>query len=551
MHPWGPEMFEKHNLRIAALAAAAALFTACGGDETNDDGKLEFPAQQRTATLNFGSASDVYLLTVYSTPAISEASPAADVLYEMAAPATTSGVRFSRMAQKPQAAKTTSVSQAYWNARLAVEKSRRDGIAALSRELEAKHQSLQLVDHQALRAACSCGDTQTCASGSSSCVDKLPLSFAGSTRDFTVAGTVTSPGGIKIKVVTDNSGASSAALTAIAEEFGAAADTVLDVTGAGRHEGDLDVDGSESLTVAFTNNFGSLPTDTVGVFVFGDYLTAGTTNATGNHSDILWARLPSGTTTEELLIGTLAHEYQHLVSFALRSKLGDPVALRETLWLDEGVSHLMEDLTGWGGSTVDAYALGLENWDNAPFAGPNDTVAQRGRAYMLMRYLVDQKARAAGATDAKSSQVKQAARDVIAPLYKSTRRGFQHALFQEARKGSGIVDWLRANFTTGNPDYSGTAAKQFLANTSSPNANGQQIGFNPFAEYVNARGESVQLGGPQGVDDSNDSGFSEVSDSIAASGARYYLVTGGEGSVTITLTADNATDINIDALKVN
>ncbi|HSI04070.1 MAG TPA: hypothetical protein VLC93_06325, partial [Myxococcota bacterium] len=308
-----------------------------------------------------------------------------------------------------------------------------------------------------------------------------------------------------------------------------------------------------SITVAFTNNFGTLPASVVGVFVFGDYLASGVSGATGNQSDILWARLPDGSNTDALIIGTLAHEYQHLVSFALRSKLGDAAQLRETLWLDEGVSHLMEDLTGWGGSTVDAYALALEQWDSAPFAGPNDTVAQRGRAYTLLRYLIDAKVRAAGQNSANAAAVITQAHDLLAPLYTQERRGFQHALMQDARNDGRILNWVRAVFATSNPDVTALPSEtlpRFLAVASSTQANGQWMGFSPFHTYVNARGEDVPLNGPGGVDDSNDSGFSEVSDSIASSGARYYLVTGGDGSVTVNLTADDASDINIDAIKV-
>jgi hypothetical protein len=540
-------MFEKRNVQLVAFAAVFTLFAACGNDpEGGDDEELKFPDQQRSATLNFTTADDVFLVSVYSTPGIAEASPAADVLYDMAPAAATSGLRVSRIAS---AAKAPGLNLSYWNARLAVEKARRDGIERLADELEARGESLQLANPNALVAACSCTDTQTCASGSSACVDEVPLTFAGSSRTFQVVGTVNA-GGVKVTVVTD-AVAVAAALTSVAEEFANSAGFVLDVMGHSGHTDELDVDGTGSITVAFTNNFGSLPASTVGVFEFGDFLASGTAGATGNHADILWARVPGVGTPDELLIGTLAHEYQHLVSFALRSKLGDPTQLRETLWLDEGASHLMEDLTGWGGSTVDAYALGLEQWDNAPFAGPNDTVAQRGKAYMLLRYLVDAKARAAGATDAKSSQVKTAAHDVLAPLYTQKRVGFQHALFQDARNDGRIADWVRAVFTSGNTDIDAQpAAKQFLANTSSPNSNGQQIGFNPYGTYDTARGASVPLSGPGGVDDSNDAGFSAVSDSIPSSGARYYLVTGGTGNVKINLTADNATDINVDAVKV-
>ncbi len=277
---------------------------------------------------------------------------------------------------------------------------------------------------------------------------------------------------------------------AIAAEYATAAAVDLRVIGQADHSGVLDVDGTGTISIAFTSNFGSLDSSIIGAFVFGDYLAAGTTNATGNHADILWARAPDADNPEAELIGTLAHEYQHLVSFALRSKLGDPQAVREVLWLDEGLSHTMEDLTGWGGSTVDAFAEALQGWDNTAFAGPNDSVAQRGRAYMMIRYLIDAKARTSGAANAKSDQVLDAANALISPLYGQSRRGFQHGLFQDARSSGQLLDAVRAVYTSNNPDATAAdGSKAFLTTATSPNANGQLIGFNPFGQYVSAKGQ--------------------------------------------------------------
>jgi len=239
------------------------------------------------------------------------------------------------------------------------------------------------------------------------------------------------------------------------------------------------------------------------------------------------------------------------VSFALRSKLGDPQNVREVLWLDEGISHAMEDLTGWGGSTVDAFAEALQGWDNTPFAGPNDSVAQRGRSYMILRYLIDAKARGNGAADAKADKVLDAAHDVIAPLYTQARRGFQHAVFQDARSSGAILAAVRAVYTSGNPDAPQVdSSKGFLPTATSPNANGQLIGFNPFADYTSAKGQDVPLDGPK-VDDSNDAGVADtLSDSVPDSGSRFYIVTGGTGTVNLTMTSDDNVDINLDAIKV-
>ncbi|MBC7793990.1 MAG: hypothetical protein H7Z43_09790, partial [Clostridia bacterium] len=286
--------------------------------------------------------------------------------------------------------------------------------------------------------------------------------------------------------------------------------------------------------------------DIVGAFIFPDFLANGS-QANGNRADILWARAPDTNSPADLIVGTLAHEYQHLVSFALRSSLGDPVASREVLWLDEGISHLMEDLTGWGGSTVDAYVAALESWNNVPFAGPIDSVEQRGKAYTLLRYLVDVRAKSIGANDANDDEVLTAARDLIAPLYTQKRAGFTHALFQEARDDDRMRDWLRAVYATNNDEVRVALDAKFLATANSPESNGQLIGFAPNTDYTTARGIVLNIRGvvPEDADAAD-----SISDSIASSGAHYYLVSGGTGTVNLKLTADSASDISVDAVRV-
>ena len=62
---------------------------------------------------------------------------------------------------------------------------------------------------------------------------------------------------------------------------------------------------------------------------------------------------------EDHSTGTLAHEYTHLVSYAVRvqGRPSDPKP--EVLWLDEGIAHLMEDLSGWNGSNYDTIEVAL------------------------------------------------------------------------------------------------------------------------------------------------------------------------------------------------
>jgi len=117
---------------------------------------------------------------------------------------------------------------------------------------------------------------------------------------------------------------------------------------------------------------------------------------------------------------TLAHEYQHLINFARRRYLnaGAP-QVDEALWLNEGISHVAEELLYYrksgktprsniGGSDLSTanssfnqwvyYASGdFLNYDEYVFAPSEtspfeagDALATRGATWSLLRYLADQ-----------------------------------------------------------------------------------------------------------------------------------------------------------------
>lgn len=519
---------------LATLTALVLLgVAACGDDETGgggDDTPLTPPEQTRSASLNFASGDEAFLVTVWSTPGISEASPSSDITYDLGTAAATQGVRINRVGKRHVAE-----ADGYWKARLAFEGARRAQMLQWAQSRKAG--SAPFVKSEAARAA---------ACTQAGCTQQYR--FQNGTRTLRFVGIIDSP--VRVTVLTDSSTATDSDLMAAADDFARAAKVGLRVMGPSDHTGNLDPDDSNSITVAFTDQFGgSIPADTVGAFIFADFLASGTAQANGNQADILWALTPGINAPRELIIGTLAHEYQHLVSFALRAELGDAVTSQETLWLDEGLSHLMEDLTGWGGSNVDALANALQSWNNASFAGPDDSTPQRGMAYTLLRYLVDQRAKQRGASDARAESVIEAAHDLIAPLYTQSRAGFTHALLQDARKDNRVRDWLRAVYVSGNTDVTQSGGPSFLATGASPQSNGQRIGFSPYGDYRTARDAEVTLAGPDS-EDVDDGGESEISDSVKSSGSHYYIVTGGTGTVNLRLTADTNSDINVDALRI-
>lgn len=134
-------------------------------------------------------------------------------------------------------------------------------------------------------------------------------------------------------------------------------DRLLFNAGAG-HTGALDVDGNGVVGIVLSRAVSDAK-------LAGIYDSRDVVKSTGNDADIVWSAAPGATflagattvtITRELVLGTLAHEYQHLINFLRREAAGLPP---ETLFLNEGLSHLAEDLTGYGKSNIASVGLYL------------------------------------------------------------------------------------------------------------------------------------------------------------------------------------------------
>lgn len=86
---------------------------------------------------------------------------------------------------------------------------------------------------------------------------------------------------------------------------------------------------------------------------------------------------------------TIAHEYQHLISYSYRKRNYGALLYSQRTWLEEGMAHMAEDLNGMQESNFgragiyldDPGAVSLEN-DFAP-------LNQRGGIFLFLRYLGD------------------------------------------------------------------------------------------------------------------------------------------------------------------
>lgn len=169
------------------------------------------------------------------------------------------------------------------------------------------------------------------------------------------------------------------------------------------HATNLDTDGNGMLAVVLSSKVGA--SGNAGLYDFHDVLATTDSANNGNVMDIVWVQppnvpfTPSGasanvTATEKLAIATVAHEYQHLINFARRSVL--PNKTPETLFLNESLSHLAEDITGYGSSNIDSVASFLSNPEitGLLISGKDNGVDQdstqmRGLGYLYMRTLYE------------------------------------------------------------------------------------------------------------------------------------------------------------------
>jgi hypothetical protein len=129
-------------------------------------------------------------------------------------------------------------------------------------------------------------------------------------------------------------------------------------------------------------------------------------------------------------MGVLAHEFQHLISASRRLYVVQTANFQDRVWLDEGLSHIAEELTYYRASglgpmrrlTLDSVRRttprlnALNNYnlsnlgrltsylaapeDNSPYA-PDDSLATRGATWSFLRYAAD-RAVAAGAAASDS-----------------------------------------------------------------------------------------------------------------------------------------------------
>lgn len=137
-----------------------------------------------------------------------------------------------------------------------------------------------------------------------------------------------------------------------------------------------------------------------GFFFAGDLLTNSTSNPASNEREIVFVLTPDplgqyGTAIpvdfalSNLLPAVVPHEVQHLLSYYYHAMVNGGGA--EQSWLNEAMSHLIEDVVGYGLENPSRVDLHLaETYDAALIPTGSQGLAERGAAYLFLRFLYEQ-----------------------------------------------------------------------------------------------------------------------------------------------------------------
>ncbi|MBN1883976.1 MAG: IPT/TIG domain-containing protein [Candidatus Krumholzibacteriota bacterium] len=94
----------------------------------------------------------------------------------------------------------------------------------------------------------------------------------------------------------------------------------------------------------------------------------------------------------DVIEGVLAHEFNHMIVFNYRVLIyghGYMGTYLEELWLEEGLSHIAEDLNGYDRSNVLRANIFLADPGNTTLIHGGDALDERGAAYLFLRLLGD------------------------------------------------------------------------------------------------------------------------------------------------------------------
>lgn len=165
-----------------------------------------------------------------------------------------------------------------------------------------------------------------------------------------------------------------------------------------------DTNGDGVVTVLMTPKVNALGASgggiVTGFFFAGDLLARNSGNPASNEQEIVFVLVPDpngvyGTKISKsfamgnLLTAVVPHEVQHLLSYHHHVLVKGGAS--ETTWLNEAMSHLIEDVSGYGQENPSRVALYLASPHDSPLipsASPD--LSERGGLYLFLRFMYEQ-----------------------------------------------------------------------------------------------------------------------------------------------------------------
>jgi hypothetical protein len=162
-----------------------------------------------------------------------------------------------------------------------------------------------------------------------------------------------------------------------------------------------DVDGDGKIAILFSPTI-STEGQAIGFFNPQDFFLSEDVNPHSNQMDILYVGYPDASPSSSYnaaaISATIAHEFTHAITFSQKTynkiAMGNNTAARETVYLDEGWSHLSENLCGFGLSGGNILFLKKYFDDTVAYSfcspnafGQSDSTGMRGAMCLFMSWL--------------------------------------------------------------------------------------------------------------------------------------------------------------------
>lgn len=161
-----------------------------------------------------------------------------------------------------------------------------------------------------------------------------------------------------------------------------------------------DVNGDDRVAVLMTpqvNRLGAMGGGIITGFFFANDLYS---SSNSNFREIIYVLVPDSKGTygvtipknfaiENLLPAVLPHELQHAINY--NQKVFEAGISAEDNWMNEGLSHLAEDLVGFNQENPSRIEVYLNNTGSyGPISAGSPNLAERGASYLFLRFMYEQ-----------------------------------------------------------------------------------------------------------------------------------------------------------------